>query len=196
MASKEYWDELFKRFENMSDDEFAALVEQVQKEPPLFAIAEEKRELTKRDKLALKEQKLKRNAVACSVESSSPLRVTFHECLPVPREVYAEAAKIFYTPYEALKKKRFRDGDVLFRLSFSFPSTSDDTGRMFEGRIEYKFSDMYGESYLQPYVVGIVLDTSLNAIFRLKDECIIAPGEEAVFENRERNEEFVVDFCW
>lgn len=196
MASKEYWDGLFKKFENMSDDEFAKLLEKVQKEPPLFAIAEEKRELTKWDKIALKEKKLKRNAVARIVESSSPLHATFHECLPVPREVYAEAAKIFYTPYEALKKKHFRNGDVLLRLSFSFPSVSDNTGRVFEGRIEYKFSDVHGESYRQPYVVGIALDTSLNAIFLLKNECIIAPGEEAVFENCERSEKLIVAFCW
>lgn len=33
MASKEYWDELFRRFNSMSDEEFARLVKECEKEP-------------------------------------------------------------------------------------------------------------------------------------------------------------------
>lgn len=35
MASKEYWDELMKRFNSMSDEEFKKLVEKCEREPEI-----------------------------------------------------------------------------------------------------------------------------------------------------------------
>lgn len=38
MASKEYWEELMKELNALSDEEFEYLLKEVEKAPPLFAV--------------------------------------------------------------------------------------------------------------------------------------------------------------